>query len=336
MDPEEGRMKLPKSLEHLEEISPWKILCLVSGAAIALAVFLDRVQKLKGDFESVLFLGIEPAAPPPIKQGLTTWLFLLLLAICVLTVCLALLFVWAELRRRASVRTLDERKTRAYATLQGMMRAGQRIRTQSYPNATRHKVFRRIHLRYLLDREFTARVTRTYSISAVNGPVHFWQESYRVRDEADATEYLLDIDFKVRDISGRGDVVYLPTEIDGRSKAVSLYFLPQITPDEAGRIIEVSYKWPGLARSLRRLGEESFNFNYDSLESVDEVTLEIFLEAGTGGKLYGEISGEKYPGSNIAGVIDGDTMWDGIRYSCSNSPAGQRVVHSVLVKWRSD
>jgi len=253
-------MKLPKKLENLEEISPWKILCIVCGAAIALAVLVDRVQKLKGDFEFVLLRGIEPPAPSPIKQELSTWLFLLLLALCVLLVCLALLHIQAELRRRSSVRSLDERKTRAYATLEGMMRAAHRIRTQSYPSAARHKVFKRIHLRYLLDRRFTARVTRSYAISAVNGPVHFWQESYRVRDEADATEYLVDIEFKVRDLSGRGDVVYLPTEIDGRSKAVSLYFLPQITPDEAGRIIEISYQWPGLARGLRRLGEESFQF----------------------------------------------------------------------------
>jgi len=72
------------------------------------------------------------------------------------------------------------------------------------------------------------------------------------------------------------------------------------------------------------------------LEPVVEVTLEIFLEAGTGGKLRTEISGVKYPGSRIAEVSDPETMWDGIRYSCLHSPAGERVAHSVLVKWRSD
>jgi len=329
-------MWLQEKLEKLEAMSPWKILCVVSGAAIALAVFLDRIQKLKGDFEWVVLRGIEPAAPPTLKQGLSNWLFLLLLALCVLLVGLAFLYIRAELRRRSSVRSLDERKTRAYATLQGMMRAAHRIRTQSYPSVVRHKVFRRIHLRYLLDRHFTAQVTRTYTISAVKEPVHFWQESYRVRDEADATEYLLDIDLKVRDLSGKGEVVYLPTKIDGRSKAVSLYFLPQITPEEGGRIIEVSYKWPGLANSLRVLGEESFNFNYDSLEPVAEVTLEIFLEPGTGGKLFVEISGMKYPGARASQVSDPETMWEGVRYECVNSPAGERVVHSVLVKWRSD
>jgi hypothetical protein len=156
-----------------------------------------------------------------------------------------------------------------------------------------------------------------------------------VRDSAEATEYLLDIDFKVRDVSGRGDIVYLPTEIEGRSKAVSLYFLPQITPDEEGRTIEITYRWPGLARSLRVLGEEAFNFNYDSLRPVEEVTLEIFLEPGTRGTLRAEIAGTKFPGATITDVWDTKTSWPGIRYTCPNSPEGERVLHSILVKWRS-
>jgi len=328
-------MWLPKKLRDLEDISPWSILGLVAGAAIAIAVLLDRAQKLKSYIEFFVLRGIQPSAPPAIKQELSNWLFLLLLALCVLLGSFALLYMQAEIRRRASLRRLDERKTRAYATLQGMMRAASRIRTQSYPSPVRHKVFRRVHLRYLIDKNFTAQVTRSYTISAIDGPIHFWQESYRVRDAADATEYLLDIEFKVRDVGGRGDVVYLPTEIDGRSKAVSIYFLPQITPEEEGREIEVTYRWPGLARSLRDLGEEAFNFNYDSLRSVDEVTLEIFLEQGTGGMLRAEVSGVKFPGATIAEVKDSKTLWPGIRYTCPNSPAGPRVAHSILVKWRS-
>lgn len=328
-------MWLPKKLKDLENISPWSIVFIVTGAAIAFAVLLDRVQKLKAYVESAILLGIQPPAPLPMKQQLSNWLFLILLALCVLLASFALLYVQAEIRRRHSIRNLDERKTKAYATLQGMMRAAHRIRTQSYPSVERHKIFRKIHLRYVLDKNFTARVTRSYTIAAINGPVHFWQESYRVRDAAEATEYLLDIDFKVKDVSGRGEIVYLPTEIDGRSKAVSLYFLPQITAEEEGRAIEITYKWPGLARSLRDLGEEAFNFNYDSLRPVEEVTFEIFLEPGTQGRLQAEIAGMKFPGATIKDVKDNETSWPGIQYSCPNSPEGQRIVHSILVKWRS-
>jgi len=328
-------MWLSKKLEHLEKVNPFSIIGIVAGGAVAFAVLLDRVQKLKGYIESFILAGVKPTAPPPLKQELSYWLFLLLLALCVLVVSFALLYVQAELRRRHSVRSLDERKTKAYATLQGMMRAATRIRTQSFPGVTRRKIFKRIHLRYLIDKDFTAQVTRSYTIAALGGPLHFWQESYRVRDAAEATDYLLDIDFKVRDVSGLGDVVYLPTEIDGRSKAVSIYFLPQITPEEGGRAIEITYTWPGLARGLRDLGQEAFNFNYDSLREVEEVTLEIFLEPGTQGALQAEVAGVKFPGSAITDVRDPITSWPGIRYSCPNSPEGPRVVHSILVKWRA-
>jgi len=329
-----SEMLLPKKLKDLENMSPWSILLVVTGATIGLAVFLDRIQKLKSLVEFVVLLGVQPAAPSSMKQELSTWLFLTLLALCVLLIVLSLLYVQAEMRRRRSLQSLDERKTRAYTTLQGMMRAAQRIRTQSYPSVARHKIFKRIHIKYVLDKSFTATVKRSYTIAAIGGPVHFWQESYRVRDAAEATEYLLDIDFKVTDVSGRGDVVYLPTEIDGRSKAVSLYFLPQITPEDEGRAIEITYRWPGLAKSLRDVGEESFNFNYDSLLPVKEIVLEIFLEPGTGGKLEAEIAGVRFPGANITAASEPDSSWPGIRYSCPNSPEGPRVVHSILVKWR--
>lgn len=329
-------MWLPRKLKDLENLSPWGILSIVFGAAIGFAVLVDRLQKLKADLESAVLLGIRPIAPPPMKQELSNWFFVILLGVIVLLVSFAILYIQAEIRRRSSVRSLDERKTRAYATLQGMMRAAARIRTQSYPGVTRNKTFKKIHLRYVLDKDFNAKVKRSYTIAAVNGPVHFWQESYRVRDAAEATEYLIDIDFKVKVAGGLGDVVYLPTEIDGRSKAVSLYFLPQITPEEVeGRAIEITYKWPGLARSLRDLGEEEFNFNYDSLQPVEEVTLEVFLQPGTKGTLQAEVAGTKFPGATITDVKDAETSWPGIRYSSPNSPAGPRILHSILVKWRS-
>lgn len=320
-------------LAKLEKLSPFSVIASLVAGAIAFAVLLDHVEKLKADVESIVLLGIQPAAPTSLKQAISNWLFISVLGLIILTISLGALYLQAEIRRRNSVRYFDERKTKAYATLQGMMRAAARIRTQSYPNAVRHKSFRRIHLRYLLDKNFSAKVTRSYTIAAVDGPVHFWQESYRVRDAAEATEYLLDINFKVK--SRTGDLVYLPTEIDGRSKAISLYFLPQITPDENGREIEISYAWPGLARSLKDYGEEVFSFNYDSLEQVEEVILDIFLEPGTTGNIHAEIAGTKYSEATIIELKDPETEWPGIRYSSPNSPEGSRVVHSILVKWRS-
>jgi len=89
-----------------------------------------------------------------------------------------------------------------------------------------------------------------------------------------------------------------------------------------------------MCKSLQTQGEEPFNFNYDSLEPVAEVLLEIYLEPGTGGNLKLEISGPTYPGANIEPITHPTTNWPGFRYSVHNAPAGSHVRHSVLAKWR--
>jgi hypothetical protein len=328
-------MWIPKPIRDAKDQGPWILLVLAFTIAFGISAFVENISKLKTLLDRAVLSGVAPHCSQ--KQGLAYWLFIVLLGLALVCIFLAALYLSSEWRRRQAVQNFDERKTKAYRTLQGMMRAAYRIRTQTYPaiqQPERNKTFDRILLRYEIDQEFNATVSRRYAVRAVTQPLHFWQQSFRVRDAADPAEYLVDLDFKVKMTAGPGEVVYLPTENDERSKAVSLYFLPRIEPGEPAREVDICYRWRGMCKSLAELGEEPFNFNYDSLEEVAEVVLEIYLEPGTGGVLSAEIAGLPYPSAAIAPIAHAQTGWPGIRYSVLNAPAGARVSHSVLAKWR--
>jgi hypothetical protein len=323
-------MWVPKKLRDIPDLSPSAVLVYAFGTIIAVAVLLDRIEKLRRFLQEALLAGISPHYS---NQQLGNWLFASITTLALLVIALALLYWQAEWKRSIAAKNLDERKTKAYRTLQGMMRAAQRIRTQSYPEMRARKAFKKIDLKYLIKKDFTAEVTRTYTLRAVDQELHFWLESYQVLDVADSAEYLVDIDFKVEALTIGTEVVYLPTQMDGKSKAVSIYFLPFIETGQE-RVIRVSYTWPRLAKSLQLFGEEAFSFNYDSAEPVDEVVFEMYIEPGTGGALKAEIAGQRYETCQITHKNDLATGWQGFSYSVQNSPAGAKIRHSVLTKWR--
>jgi len=328
-------MWLPKKLREVADQGPWLLLGLAVGVAFVLSATVEKISKLKVIVDEAILSGVIPHSSA--KQSLAYWLFLVLVGLAIACIFLALMYLTAEAQRRKTLQDFDERKGMAYRTLQGMMRAAYRIRTQTYPaiqGPQRNKTFDRIHLQYEIDKDFNAVVKRRYAVRALAQPLHFWQQSFRVRDAAPPAEYFVNIDFRVRDPTGRTEIVYLPTENDGRAKAVSLYFLPRIEVGEAAREIEISYQWPEMCKSLVEKGEETFNFNYDSLERVGEVFLDIYLEPGTGGNLQMEISGPMHPTAKIDLTVNAQNGWPGFRYSVHDAPAGPQVRHSVLAKWR--
>ena len=118
-------------------------------------------------------------------------------------------------------------------------------------------------------------------------------------------------------------------------KSFSLYFLPRIEVGTPARQIEISYRWQGMCKALKELGEESFKASYDSVEDVGELLVEVYLEPGSGGILKGEVEGVSYTGARVRPAQHPRmTGWDGFRYEVRNAPAGQRVAHAVLAKWR--
>lgn len=329
-------MWIPEKLRNASK-NPWLILAFVLTFALAIASILDAITKLKVKVDTVILAGIQPHGTA--QQSVSFPLFAVLVGVVIAAIFFACLYLVTEWRRHEASNSLDERTTKAYKTLQGMMRAANRLRTQTFPPASGrldNKSFDRIHLLYEIDQEFNCTVTRTYDIRAVQQPLHFWKQAFRVRSEAEPAEYLVDIGFKARDRSGCGEIVYLPTENDQRSKSVSLYFLPRLEVGAPARKIEISYRWKGMSKALKVLGEEPFEIRYNSIDPLAELVLEVYLQTGTGGVLRGEISGAYYPGASIIQKAHPDKAdWTGFCYRVPNAPSGFQVSHSVIAKWRN-
>jgi hypothetical protein len=65
---------------------------------------------------------------------------------------------------------------------------------------------------YLISKDFTTEVTREYEVQAVSEIIHYWNLSNRPSEYAVGVEYLDDINFKVKEGSGVGEIAYLPTK----------------------------------------------------------------------------------------------------------------------------
>ena len=258
------------------------------------------------------------------------WFVWFIFALIVACAILAALLVQSEVRRRVAERDKNERKNKAFKTLQGMMRAASRIRYQVIsPAEIPLKTLVKVRLIYWIRKDFSASVYREYHIKTTDQPLHFWTIGNRATAYAEPVDYLDDINFKVNGDPGY-DLVYLPTENDPLSKQVVIYFLPRIEPNEARpRKVVVTYEWPGLVRQLRELGEEDFNLTFESKELISEVLVEFYLEPGAGKNLMLELAGPHHPGASITKAEDPDRHWPGFIYRVEDSPPGK---HSLTAR----
>jgi len=257
----------------------------------------------------------------PYIRGWFVWLFFSLLLVTVLT---ATLLIYTEVRRREAENEKNERRTKAFKTLQGMMRAASRIRDQLTPPAAKIvKSLDKVEVIYLVHKDFTTEVHREYHVRAMDQPLHFWTVGNRATGHATPVDYWDDIDFKVSGGDGR-ELVYLPTENDPLAKQVIIYFLPRIEPgEEHPRKVIVTYKWPRLLAQLKELQEEDFSLTFDSKEPIKAVELAIYLEPGAGRNLVCEVSGPNYEGAKLEAKKHPDLNWPGYAYTVKNAPAGR-------------
>lgn len=250
------------------------------------------------------------------------WFFLSFVLLVCAVAALLLLYLRSELMRREVTRNRDERRTVAFKTLMGMMRAASRIRDRIFPPARKPlKSFRSIKAVFNIHSNFDTEVREEYEIYSSDEPVHFLSLVEGVTDAADPVEYLDDINFKVIDNSGH-EVVYLPTENDGRLKRVVLYFLPRIEPREDPRKIVVSYRWPGMAKQLDLLGEEDYSWEPTSRDPIALLEYSIFSEPGTKRVLACELAGPSNATETLSAVSN-DKGWEGFCYKIENSPGGR-------------
>ncbi len=298
----------------------------LAWSIVALAVVsverLDDIAAWKDKFDRILQTGthLDESTHSVVSSP---WFFGAIFALVVTWVIWLALFGQATILRNRALQAKNERQTTAYKTLQGMMGAASRIRDrQNPPQKVPQKSFKTIRMVYLINKDFTTEVTREYEIEAVNETVHYWNLSNRPSEYADEVEYLDDINFKVKEASGGGEIAYLPTTNEPRDKRVTVYFLPRLEPGNPARRVVCSFKWPRYLKKLGDTNEEEMSFDLSSVKEIETVQIEMYLEKGTGRNLECVVTGPDYDGK-VQKQKHPDLGWDGFVYVIKNAPSGK-------------
>jgi hypothetical protein len=296
--------KLNRWLEQLSSTSRMGVLALIFAVSFGLVEFLMHLKDARELMTSFLLIGLN-IEPEPHKIEIRSWLFLAVATWMFLSFVFFLLWVRAELLRGQNDHT--ER------TLRGVMRAAGHICRRLFPQGDLCDLtIEKIHFTYQIHKDFTTQVRRVFHIRAGKSPVYFIERGFRVLDQADPAESLIDIDFQVRDVNDPHGVVYLPMINESRNKSACIFFLPRIEPEQV-RTIEISYKWPRMARALKTLGEEEFATRSTSSRGMIEFCMEIYLEPGSGGELSWEECGLTVP-NKILCESESQLGWPGVKF----------------------
>jgi hypothetical protein len=311
--------KIKNNIEIRLEDNPWSLAGWIIGSLLMLATLVGRLNWWNEKLSAAIFAGITSGTS---GMSVKPWLLYLIDIVVGTIATLSVLLLQTEYGRRKAIRGKSETSTIAHKTLLGMMRAANRIRHQSFPlDPSKQKSYVSIDNTYLVNKDFTTEITRRYQIRAVSTPIHFLEMFFWANDDADPKDYLDDIDFKITSNSEGKDVVYLPIVNEKRRKSVVLYFLPPLDPaDPEPRTVSIKYTWPRMLAQLDRIGQEKFEWAYDSVDPIGKVKISYFLEEGTGKKFECEIAGPDYgvkpsPAKSPKG-------WPGYIYEVTNAPAG--------------
>jgi hypothetical protein len=326
-------MELWEKLKRAFDSHPVVLVAVVFTILLSAATLVGHIEGAKSIFDQFVQVATT-TNKPNVTVVAKFWFFFICAVLILLVTAFLALYIQSERGRRQAIKSRNERSTVAFKTLLGMMRAAAKIKELHHPASNRIiKSCKSMRITVLLNKNLDAEVRQEYEFFTTEEPVRFWAITMRANSSAEPRDYLLDMNFKVTDESGR-DVVYLPTENDLRTKAVVLYFLPQIEPGEdTPRKIIVSYTWPGMARQIKDLGEEVFEFAMESKTPVELVELAFFLESGAGGNLICEHSGPNYSGAKPQATTHVERRWPGYIYRVDNGPAG-RSRYAVNVRLR--
>lgn len=154
----------------------------------------------------------------------------------------------------------------------------------------------------------------TITLTTKDKDIHFMWKGVDVEQLAEPAEFPDDIDLKIKP-GGNGEIAYLISKNEPRSKHFIVFFLPFISAggrDE--RELTVSYYWKGLFRGLLVKGEEPFVYREGSADPIPEVEYQFWIKpkmgslncTNTGVNLGKDIHGRDVerlePSSNLMGM----------------------------------
>jgi len=122
----------------------------------------------------------------------------------------------------------------------------------------------------------------TLALTTKDKDIHFMWKGVTAEQVAEPAEFPDDINLKIEP-GGNGEIAYLISKNEPRSKHFIVFFLPFISAggrDE--RELTISYYWKGLFRGLLVSGEEPFTYREGSANPIPEVEYQFWIKPKMG------------------------------------------------------
>jgi len=320
-------MMLNKLIRFLKEY-PWGALLIAYGIFETILKLLRNASASAGSVRWLLESGTRVDQQKAVPAG---WLIAVIAAAFIGFGIFLGAYIVTQVRLNRS-RT----KNIGLRTLDGMFDSTAKIRKSLWPTGKKPPhFFTTIKMRHLIHDDLTVTSSSEYHVRAKSMPVHYFVWNTLSEDEALPRDHLLEIDFRVKDITPERDfeTTYLQCANGPRNKEVLVYFLPILQPEEdVPRIIEVSFVWPGYYLRLKEK-EELYSIDLTKMRSeerVDLIELEFYLEPGTGKRLIcertGSVEGKQAPPSAARFKHSSGKDWEGWKYTVRKAPAEEYAV----------
>ncbi len=308
---------------------PISVLSVALGLVLLFTEGVKKIRYAEGLLEEISNAGIVK----PSNVGhlpLHLWYANTLFFLATLLVFVTALYIGAQLKLKSIRENKLKHVDLAAKTLDGMMAASLRIRNQLITQSTQPSLqFCRIEITYVIRKSYDVDVVKLYHIRAAGSAVHFWEFPIRVDGLACEVGFLDSLNFKVKDESG-SDVVYLPMKNEARSKAVVLYFLPEIKTNEAkARIIRLAYNWPGLANSLKSKKRDNWSWNLESHDLIPNVKIKFLCE-DLEGKVEAAIVGDQRGRQLLKDLGKNEACFYTWEYTVEDAPSGKYMIELRL------
>jgi hypothetical protein len=122
----------------------------------------------------------------------------------------------------------------------------------------------------------------TLTLTTKDKDIHFMWKGVDAEQLAEPAEFPDDIDLKI-EAGGKGEVAYLISKNEPRSKHFIMFFLPFVSAGgQDERELTISYYWKGLWRGLLVKGEEPFEYRENSADPIPEVEYQFWIKPKMG------------------------------------------------------
>jgi hypothetical protein len=187
--------------------------------------------------------------------------------------CVAGLVVW-EIRFRPD-RRLNKQIKRLKANKDRLVARINSIVNKLYGDADARRFnFAEIEEIYEVSANGDLKATHRYVLNGGTDATHFWKQVVFADGSSPSVESFETLKFEARVADVGKSVEYVEIEDGDRSKAVAVFFLPEIRPGEA-RTLHITYFWPRFMNDLISKDRTDFLVSYSSENVAAKCVLKL-------------------------------------------------------------